>query len=301
MNDEPLNPGSERTSYASNLRQAQAVMFELLLAVRSLCNEHRIQFWLDGGTLLGAARHQGFIPWDDDVDIVMPRPDYERFIEIARQWLPAGMSIQTIELDSRYRRYATPCKIRDRYSRIREVHASAGEESGLFIDIIPLDRFHASGLRGRIDYHLKWLYGRLCALQHATPRHPTNLRSRLGNLAIRWRHRIGVEPILRLYRAWLIRTVAHRNKSISNNYLIGYGFDSYWIRLFHPKDIFPLSTLEFEGEPFPVPANVDGVLRIFYGDWRTPPTEHSRSVPHFEILSIDIRRPPETKKPDSRP
>jgi lipopolysaccharide cholinephosphotransferase len=65
------------------LRQAQLVMLRLLKAFHSICEENGLRYWLDAGTLLGAVRHGGFIPWDDDVDVLMPRDDYLRFCGIA--------------------------------------------------------------------------------------------------------------------------------------------------------------------------------------------------------------------------
>ena len=67
----------------------------ILCAIRDICDRHDIDYWLDGGTCLGAVRHQGFIPWDDDIDIAMRKEDMKRFIEVAKKELPEGMFLQT--------------------------------------------------------------------------------------------------------------------------------------------------------------------------------------------------------------
>ena len=67
------------------LEEERALMVDLLVAVKEFCRENDITFFLDSGTLLGAIRHQGFIPWDDDMDICMPRPDYDRFTKLVRE------------------------------------------------------------------------------------------------------------------------------------------------------------------------------------------------------------------------
>ena len=65
-----------------NLRNVQLLYIELLRFVDNVCKKHNIDYWLEGGTLIGAVRHGGFIPWDDDIDIAMPREDYEKFLKI---------------------------------------------------------------------------------------------------------------------------------------------------------------------------------------------------------------------------
>jgi lipopolysaccharide cholinephosphotransferase len=298
-------PGADRSAYPTALRQAQAVMFAILLEIKSICERHSIRFWLDGGTLLGAARHGGFIPWDDDVDIVMPRDDYRRFLDVAAAELPVGMRVQTVELDDGYRRYATPCKVRDGFSRIHENGTPPGAEGGLFVDIIPLDKFHASGARRHIDYACKWLYKRLCGLHHGKRMEHRGLRARFNNLAVALRPYLSTETTLRHYRNWLLSHVVEWNAGLQRDYLIGYGFDSYWIRMFRPEDIFPLRSMDFEGIGFPVPHDFDRVLQVFYGtDWRAVPPEAARPPAHWSLIDIDTRRPSRTQvteRPGSLP
>ena len=74
------------------LKKLQATELEILLILRDFCAEHDVSWFLDGGTLLGAVRHGGFIPWDDDVDVGMLRKDYDRFVALAKQDLPDGFS-----------------------------------------------------------------------------------------------------------------------------------------------------------------------------------------------------------------
>ena len=86
----------------SVLRQHQLRMLELLKVIDCICKKHDIPYWLSSGTLIGAARHKGFIPWDDDLDIEMMREDYLRLIKILPEELPDNLALQTHETDPNY-------------------------------------------------------------------------------------------------------------------------------------------------------------------------------------------------------
>src|ERR687885_2300401 len=98
MDFDKLFPDNRETG-ETLIRQCQLVMLRMLKVVDYLCTKYNIQYFLTGGTMIGAVRHQGFIPWDDDLDIGMTRPEYEKFVRLAVPELPYDIFFQTPETD----------------------------------------------------------------------------------------------------------------------------------------------------------------------------------------------------------
>ena len=120
------------------LRKAQIREVEILIEIDRICRKHDIKYWINFGTLLGAVRHKGFIPWDDDLDICMLSKDYKKFLEIASDELPEWLFIQNKSTDPSYRR--SICKVRDLNSFFVEQYDdfSAPYKKGIFIDIFEM-------------------------------------------------------------------------------------------------------------------------------------------------------------------
>ena len=124
----------------SLLRRQQMRMLEILLEVDKICKKHHIEYWLSSGTLIGAMRHNGFIPWDDDLDIEMMRSDYLRLMKVLPSELPEWLALQNDETDPNY--FYFYAKVRDRRSRMLEQNGydRIWKEQGIYIDILPMER-----------------------------------------------------------------------------------------------------------------------------------------------------------------
>ncbi|MCR4957842.1 MAG: LicD family protein [Prevotella sp.] len=119
-----------------DIRTLQLRILGNLLAVDTVCREHSLQYYIYDGTMLGAVRHKGFIPWDDDLDIAMPREDYETFITHANEWLPEPYEFVSYELDSAY---PLPFgKVQDASTTLIE-RPHLPYLGGLYIDVFPID------------------------------------------------------------------------------------------------------------------------------------------------------------------
>lgn len=122
-------------------KKVWAIELEMVKLFKNICEENDFKYVVSGGTLLGAIRHNGFIPWDDDIDIMMPRPDYEKFLAVGQSKLPEGFFLQYNKTEKKYpnghaqiRNNKTTCLTSASYKDLK-----SGKNCGIFIDIFPYD------------------------------------------------------------------------------------------------------------------------------------------------------------------
>ena len=119
-------------------KRVWAVQLEMLDEVERICKANGLKYFADSGTLIGAIRHEGYIPWDDDIDLVMLREDYDKFVQIAPAWLKEDLVLQTVYTEKNYLRGHAQIR-NSKTCGCNEEDKKAGYNCGIFIDIYPFD------------------------------------------------------------------------------------------------------------------------------------------------------------------
>ena len=143
------------------MNKAQKKQFEILCEVDKLCRKHNLKYFLTGGTLLGAIRHKGFIPWDDDVDIVMLREDYDKFKKIALKEMDKKYFYQDVDTDKYYGNMFAKIRINNT-KYIEDIAVNNKSHNGIYLDIFPLDYYNNNSL---FDYKKILVYRMLLLIK----------------------------------------------------------------------------------------------------------------------------------------
>lgn len=264
------------------LRKVQLTLLEIAKEIKRVCEENDIRYFLYRGTFLGAVRHQGFIPWDDDMDFAMLREDYEKFCRVAPEALGERFVFQTWHSS---KNYAQPFgKVRKRGTLYTEAKSGLLEENGLYVDIYPLDSApEAPEARQALAKKLLHLF-RVRLMQGRYK--PWREEDRTL-----WVKRIGYTPYqaaalcipkARLIASYedLVAAVPPGDTLYEQSALpVAYYFDRAW---YGETAMYP-----FEDTCFPGPKDFDAVLGSLYGDYMTLPPEDKRENRH-QIENLDF-------------
>ena len=260
------------------LRELQLATLEVLKTVVDFCNKNGLRYYLSEGSLLGGIRHGGFIPWDDDMDIAMPRDDYEKFIKL---WNTNVYNECRLFHQSTYKKYyLTFAKViftgKCRFSSlIRAGLKSMNEVKGPGIDIFPLDETcplsldllkRASNIRKYRNILLTKVY------------YIKNRKKRKG-----YRMKAHFMSYKSLHKK--LTALYTKDNGKGEKYITNFGSAYNVAKEIFPKDYFePAREIEFEGFTVTVPNKSEEVLTLIYGDFMTPPPEDQRVCPHKYIV-----------------
>ncbi len=267
-----------RSAGKTPLEQARFVQLYLLDVFHEICTTHHLRYWLDYGTLIGAMRHNEFIPWDDDLDVSMPYEDYVKFLEIAPSLLPEPILLQELR--------KTPgaafrfTKLRDRSSFYCEADTIASLPCGIFIDIFPWTR--APRLPRKVVS--LWAHFQYSCLRHAgqaLSRPRVSAFRKILDCCISLLWRLAYNTAYHLF-SLVRRTMPSRTWRGPQD-----SAEAYYV----PENrLFPLTLHRFEDREYLVPHDAAYVLEQEFGDWRTLPPENKRAV-HATIISATMTPP----------
>lgn len=265
-----------------DLRRLQLIQLDILHAFDDLCKSRDLRYFLLGGSALGAVRHAGFIPWDDDIDVGMPRPDYERFVQFAQPLLPPHLFVQDYKSEPDC--LLNFAKIRDSRTLYKEeVFAGLNIHHGVYIDVFPLDggpadREEAERLLKRMK-----LYRFLLLNRKTDYIRRKNLAASVGLSLLR--PFISFNTCYRMEDALCMRYAYEDAPCIANWH------GAWGTKEVVPREIFGGGRLvPFEDMLCPVPEDADRYLKCLYGDYQTLPPEEKRVSHHASAeikLSLD--------------
>ena len=263
-----------------SMNSIQKVQFNLLKDFIAVCDEHHLTYYLFGGSALGAIRHQGFIPWDDDLDIAMPRPDFDRLMALKNAFKHPAF-LQTIHTD---RYYSYPyAKLRNSETTfIETVFAPAQMNHGIWVDIFPLDGMstqkNITKVQSLKPYLLwfQWYFAYVPNLIHPLRWNKNFLSSFLINTAA------ALLAILNINNS-MAKAVERSCKKIAweKATLVGPYLTMYFNKEALPREVFGQGTeVMFEGIPVKVPSDYHRYLSTIFGNYMKLPPEAKRFAKH---------------------
>ncbi len=267
------------------LRALQEKLLEIFLYFKKICEDNNLVYWCGGGTMLGAVRHGGFIPWDDDLDVFMPRKDYDKLFQIWNEVADSSKYV-LVRTDREHNYHHTAMNLVDVTTTYINRH-SENEDiyHGCYIDVIPFEGCPNSKL-GRA----KQIYHSIIYDIYNVQRLPDN-QGRLLRLPTKIALGLVKRPEKR-YKIW----TKHQKEMIKNDF-----FTSKYVKetvtsfkgLFrtYPRGMFETIEILFEGIKVKIPAGYDGYMKRIYGDYMKIPKNIDMSTRYGVIKYVNLKEP----------
>ncbi|HEX0860391.1 TPA: LicD family protein [Streptococcus pneumoniae] len=261
----------------TKLYKIQSKELELLKVLTNICEENNLTYYALGGTLLGAVRHKGFIPWDDDIDIGMPREDYEKFKILAPNLLPSNLKIvnNPLNLDI--------TQLVDKNVIVK----IANSESNVFIDIFPLDGYLEKGFFAAKLHSFRLLFQRMLCKISVLDQLEDKDRGTVENLIVK------ISKMLRIQKVLPKDTLVENLHKVIQKYdfktsrYVGNVLGRYREREIVPREYFkePVSLI-FEDTMINCPTKYKEYLNEIYGDYMKLPSVEDRVAHNIELISV---------------
>ena len=267
------------------LRKVQLMELEIFKEIVRICKENNLTYYISGGTYLGAVRHKGFIPWDDDMDVAMPRRDYRKFIKLASASLPKDLYLVHYSVCDTNLQHAQIC---NRTKHLRSKKAMVEETVDIFVDVFPLDGLPKAKINkilhkaGLLYYRMMYVYSVFDEYVSVNkPNRP-------------WHEKLLID----IGKTGIPQKILRKEKRIKkfDDYVAKYNFydadevlnfsGRYKFKsIFNREKVYANGRMyEFEGEEFNGPYDYDFYLKQIYGDYMKLPPEDQRNWHESEVI-----------------
>lgn len=272
-----------------HLNDTQRYILHVLREVTKVLEELKIPYFMQGGTMLGAIRHGGFIPWDDDVDLGIPRADYDRLLKEVSARLPENLELRTYDDETDHHYYFA--RIVDKRYQIRRMGSIEERLENIWVDLFPLDGM-PNGLFSRQWHKVRLLFTRLKF--HLSCFEKVNIK-RPGRPLVE-RIIIRIAMITRVGKWWNTRKQLDKMDRLlkkyppeKSDYLVNFtGQTSFKFNEMFKKEVYGQGKeYPFEDMVLVGPEQYDPYLKSLYGDYMTPPREEDRNAHAAELVPIE--------------
>lgn len=266
----------------SELKELHKVELNILKEFIKVCKKLNLQYYLLGGSALGAIRHDGFIPWDDDIDVGMPRKDYEKFLNEAQSYLPSNYFIQTMNSDKNYRNHFAKIRNNDTCF-IEESIKNIDMNHGIYIDIFPLDGCGNTIEEAKNNFYKYSKLNEIYLFKNHKISH-SGLRNKFRCiyywvLSLRYKNIFKVEEEIQNYCS----SISYEKSKYVCNYFGMWREKEISLKKWFGKG----KETKFENIKVIIPNDSDKYLNKLYGEYMQLPPVEKRVAPHCYILDTN--------------
>lgn len=268
-----------------NIDLLHEVDMDIVKAVVKICDDNGLMYFMLGGTMLGAIRHNGFIPWDDDIDLGMPREDYERFLEIAGDLLPSHLKIVNYRNTPKYQYYIT--RVLDTNTKVEEERiGNDSKYTNASIDIFPIDGTPNQSIFRKIYFFRVLSHRALMSLCYKDSIDKHRSRGFVERVFLWTMEHLPIEKLTTPYKQKCKIDKLLRKQKIDNSRFIGNIMGAYRTREIVPKEFYGKGKMyQFEDVQLRGMEMAHEYLQYTYGDYMQLPPEDKRKT-HFKIIEI---------------
>ena len=259
----------------TELNEIKKIELDILDYVTEICDNNEIKYFLGGGTLLGAIRHKGFIPWDDDIDIMLPRMDYEKLMALLINNDTKYKLLEYKHSDNYYYPFA---KVVDSETKLIEKFAFKNDEMGIYIDIFPIDFLPDNEVEVHKLFKRKLMLDRLIGAVNFKQMKCDSFKNIIKKILY-----LFLYPIVKIKKVNM--NLLNKINGLSLNVNKGSQVACIMGR-YAEKEIMPSNfideaiSVDFEGKKYKAPKNYDDYLKKHYGDYMTLPPKNKQISEH---------------------